>query len=82
MIKRYTKNGNTPVAILPWRIRLSDGTTRTDPSTFTEEMIADAGYTIAPDKPEVVEGKIILWNGSEWYYEDAPVPEENPPAVP
>lgn len=74
MTTLYTKNGSFP-ARPPWRIRLSDGTTRTDPSTFTEEMIADAGYTVAPDKPEAVEGKIILWNGSEWYYEDEPTPE-------
>lgn len=31
--------------VLPFRIRLSDGSTRTDPSTFTAEEIADAGYT-------------------------------------
>lgn len=72
----YTKNGSNP-ARPPWRIRLSDGSTRTDPSTFTDEMIADAGYTVVPDRPEEVEDKIVLWNGTDWYYEDAPV-EETP----
>lgn len=68
MIK-YTKNGSTP-SNLPWRIRLSDGTTRTNPSTFTDAMIADAGFTIAPDKPDEIENKIIKWNGTGWYYVD------------
>lgn len=73
MKKLYTKNGSNPAGV-PWRIRLSNGTTKTDPSTFTDEMIADAGYTVAPDKPDDMEGKIILWNGSGWYYEDDPTP--------
>lgn len=73
MTKMYTKNNSIPVNFLPWRIRLSDGSTRTDPSTFTDEMIADAGYVEAPAKPEEVEGKIIVWSSGEWVYEDAPV---------
>lgn len=48
----YSHNANFP-SKLPWRIRLSDGTTRTDPSTFTEEDIADAGYV----KVLTIEGK-------------------------
>lgn len=39
----YSHKGNIPKS-LPNRIRLSDGTTRTDPSTFTDAEIADAGY--------------------------------------
>jgi len=73
MTKMYTKNNSTPVNFLPWRIRLSDGSTRTNPSTFTDEMIADAGYVEAPARPEEVEGKIIVWSSGEWVYEDAPV---------
>ena len=72
MIKLYTKNNSWP-ARPPWRIRLSNGMTRTDPSTFTEEEIADAGYVEAPAKPEEVEGKIIVWSSGEWMYEDAPI---------
>jgi len=72
MTNLYTKNGSTPTRP-PWRIRLSDGSTRTDPSTFTDEMIADAGYILAPDKPEEVDGKIIVWSNGEWVYEDAPI---------
>lgn len=40
----YSYNGNTP-SPLPFRIKLSNGFTRTDPTTFTEEEIADAGYS-------------------------------------
>jgi hypothetical protein len=36
-------------------------------------MIADAGYILAPDKPEEVDGKIIVWSNGEWVYEDAPI---------
>lgn len=72
----YTKNRSNPTRP-PWRIRLSDGSTRTDPSTFTDEMITDAGYTVAPDKPEEVDGQYIAWNGIGWYYEDNPI-EETP----
>ena len=39
----YSYNGEYPTDI-PERIRLSDGSTRTDSSTYTEEEIADAGY--------------------------------------
>jgi hypothetical protein len=51
----------------------TEGSALTDPSTFTDEMIADAGYILAPDKPEEVDGKIIVWSNGEWVYEDAPI---------
>ena len=46
----YSHNGSYPTT-LPNRIRLSDGSTRTDPNTFTAEEIADAGYVAAEDPP-------------------------------
>ena len=46
----YSLNGNYPTE-LPNRIRLSDGSTRTDPENFTAEMIADAGYYEVEDPP-------------------------------
>jgi len=39
----YSYKGSTP-ASLPERIRLSNGMTRTDKSSFTDAEIADAGY--------------------------------------
>ena len=46
----YTKNGTFPKPI-PFRIVLSNGKTRTDPSTFTAEEIADAGFVEVSDEP-------------------------------
>ena len=39
----YTINGEKP-RILPERIRLSDGSTRTDVGSYTEDEVRDAGY--------------------------------------
>lgn len=47
----YSFNGCRPQPI-PFRITFPDGFTRTDPSTFTEDEIAAAGFTgpyIEPD---------------------------------
>lgn len=47
----YSYRGNFPQQHGPDRIRLSDGTTRTDLSTFTPEQLADAGYVMVEDPP-------------------------------
>jgi hypothetical protein len=61
-MKLYYKDNSLPKE-LPFRITLSNGMTRTDPSSFTDEEIADAGYIEAPAKPRIVEaGKSIVWN--------------------
>jgi len=61
-MKLYYKDNSHPRE-LPFRITLSNGMTRTDPSSFTEEEIADAGYIEAPAKLRIVEtGKSIIWN--------------------
>ena len=47
----------------PFRITLSDGTRRTDPSSFTGKELIDAGYKIAPPKPRIVPlGMSIDWD--------------------
>lgn len=62
----YSLNNQEPTE-LPFRIKLPDGTTRTDPTTFTQEEIAAAGYVIAPDKPAVTSKyTAITWNGTSW----------------
>jgi hypothetical protein len=48
----YSLNGAYPKP-LPKRIVLSNGTTRTDPTTFTPEEIADAGYIQVPEPPPI-----------------------------
>ena len=61
----YTKNGEFPTQ-LPNRIKLSDGRTRTDKTTFTAEELADAGY-VAVDNPPVADYPNKLeWTGTAW----------------
>lgn len=61
----YSHNGSYPTT-LPNRIRLSDGSTRTDPDTFTAEEIADAGYVAAGDPPDYNNNTQILGWDSDW----------------
>lgn len=68
----YTKDGSYPKPI-PERIRLSDGSTRTDSSTYTPEEIADAGFTLAPDKPVLTAMQRMYWDGSQWVVDDIPM---------
>jgi hypothetical protein len=61
----YSNNNKYPEP-LPSRIRLSDGSTRTDPTTFTEEEILNAGYVLAPDAPSYSYPDKLLWTGTDW----------------
>jgi len=61
----YSKNNAYPGA-LPHRITLSGGTTRTEPSTFTEGEIADAGYLVVADPPTTEYPNKLFWNFTEW----------------
>lgn len=61
----YSLNGAYPITTLPYRIRLSDGSTRTDPSTFTDEEIADAGYSIV-EAVGFEEYEKPVWNGTSF----------------
>lgn len=65
----YTKNGSYP-APLPHRIRLSDGTTRSDASTFTSEEIADAGYIPAEEMPIASKTEQVYWTADGWLVVD------------
>lgn len=57
---------------IPFRIKLSDGKTRTDPSTFTPEEIADAGYTLVRDMPTAEKNQVVFWSSSDidWIVRD------------
>jgi hypothetical protein len=48
-------------APLPFRIRLSNGFTRTDPSSFTAAEIADAGYTLVAEPAYNGATEKLLW---------------------
>ena len=52
---------------LPFKIYLSDGKQRTDPSSFTDDEIADAGYVFAGFAPaHDSTTQKATWNGTEW----------------
>ena len=51
MTALYSYQGQEPQELLH-RIRLSDGRSRTDSSTFTEEEIVEAGFTGPYEKPD------------------------------
>jgi hypothetical protein len=75
MTKLYTKDGSFPNT-LPYRIKLSDGRTRTGQSTFTEEEIADAGYVLVTEpKPSHNPWEEVEWDGSSWIVKDRDVME-------
>lgn len=61
----YSHNGQPP-KLLPHRIVLSNGLTRTNNTTFTEEELADADYILSTDKPIVDYPNYVSWNGSSW----------------
>jgi hypothetical protein len=61
----YSKNGSYPT-LLPHRITLSDGTTRTDRSSFTEEEIQDAGYVAVESQPIADYPNKLDWDGIQW----------------
>ena len=66
----YSHNGQYPDN-LPFRITLSNGRTRTDPSTFTEQEIADAGYVAVSDKPSYdPTTQILTWENGDWLITD------------
>lgn len=67
----YIFNNGRP-APLPWRIRLPNGQTRTDPSQFTPELIAQAGYTPVEDPPIPGPGQYVDWDGANWVLLDKP----------
>ena len=57
----YSLNGNYPSTI-PFRIKMSDGKTRTDPSTFTEEELTNAGYIAVSDEPIPTALQVVEWD--------------------
>lgn len=69
MTKLYSFNGEYPRE-LPFRIRMANGFTRTDPETFTVEEIESAGLVEAPDKPIIQDSEILTWKDNQWLIVD------------
>lgn len=63
----YSLRGAFPEE-LPNRIRLPDGSTRTDPSSFSTEEIAAAGYILVSDAPVANSTHRVIWDSEniEW----------------
>ena len=59
--KLYSKNGELP-NYLPDRIRLSNGLTKTDRETFTQEDISQAGYVAVEEPPTTSFNQVSEWN--------------------
>lgn len=72
----YSLDGRYPTK-LPFRIRLPNGSTRTDPSSFTPEEITSAGYIQVEDEPIPTDTQIVNWSSStlSWIVRDK-TPEE------
>ena len=67
----YSYQGNYPESI-PFRIRLSDGRTRTDPTSFTAEELTDAGYTEVSNRPSITDSQVLEWDSQtiDWVIRD------------
>jgi hypothetical protein len=72
----YSHNKSYPQS-LPHRIRLSNGLTRTDPTSFTPEEIADAGYVQVDDQPTANSVQKVYWDSDriQWVLEDKTLEE-------
>lgn len=74
----YSHNNARP-APLPWRITLPSGFTRTDPSTFTEDEITQAGYTGPYTEPPFDPATQQLdWDGTTYLVVPLPPPPPQP----
>ena len=70
---------NQRPAPLPFRIRLSNGFTRTEPASFTAEEIADAGYVGPYTEPAYdAATEQLLWVDGAYVIEALPPPIPTP----
>lgn len=66
MANLYSLNQQWPQE-LPFRIKLADGSTRTDPSTFSAEELAAWGYTGPFTCPSLdPHSEVLEWSGTEF----------------
>tara|TARA_B100001175_G_scaffold302687_1_gene296971 strand:- start:2305 stop:2766 length:462 start_codon:yes stop_codon:yes gene_type:complete len=63
----YSTKREYPVEGLPDRIRLSNGFTKTDSSTFTSDDLADAGIVAVSNPPNYdFKTHSLSWGGADW----------------
>ena len=46
---------------------MPDGSTRTDPDSFTTEEIGLAGYAPVADKPSCSDYEVVEWSNNQWF---------------
>lgn len=74
---KYSIKGKYPVSNLPNRIRLLDGSTRTDSSTFTSSDLSNAGITTVSDPPAYNKNTHKLtWNQTDINWEVVALTED------
>jgi len=74
----YSYNGAEP-STLPHRIILSDGRSRTDINTFTDQEIIDAGFTGPYEKPEYnYTTQKLVWSSDTLSYSIVDLPSSEP----
>tara|TARA_Y100000114_G_scaffold32667_1_gene28077 strand:+ start:160 stop:615 length:456 start_codon:yes stop_codon:yes gene_type:complete len=74
----YSINKGHPVPQLPSRIRLEDGTTKTDLENYTEEELNAIGIVKVDSPPSYTEWyKTANWYEDKWKVEDIPEIEKN-----
>lgn len=66
----YSYKGQFPIEGLPDRIRLSDGSVRTDKSTFTAQELLSAGFIEVPNPPPKNLKETLLWENNAWVVRD------------
>jgi len=69
MANVYSYKGQIPTE-LPNRIILSDGRTRTDKTSFTQEELTDAGWILSSKKPSANTYQKVSWTGTSWLVEN------------
>lgn len=76
MTTLYTRNGCIPT-LLPEIIELSDKTVVIGSASYTDEQIADAGWTVAPTLPTYdYETQVADWNAETSQWDINPIPQE------
>jgi len=74
----YSHDGLEPT-ILPHRITLSNGNSRTDVNTFTDQEIVDAGFTGPYEKPEYnYTTQKLVWSSDTFSYSIIDLPPSEP----
>jgi|TARA_B100000287_G_scaffold143870_1_gene135797 hypothetical protein len=73
----YSIKGEYPIDSLPHRIRLSDGSTRTDSSTFTADELSSAGITTVSYPPEYnADTHKLIWDNTDVEWEVVALTQE------